>query len=170
MQIRLVTAGAACVALVAMTAPASAAATAKASGGVQFTAANGFAIKVAFKGEGTPLKAKGSINFRSASGVQFHAAVTCFSWVGNQVTLSGKTTSGTPGRYVRLVVQDNGEPGTADLVRVTQRPMTEPPFSCGVTVAPTQVVQAGNLQVAGLQTGAALLSVGPDESPSDEDL
>ena len=164
---------AACAAGLLVAAPATAAPEPKAAGGVQYVNNLGVDVKLSFTAQGTPASAKGNINFRLASGLEVKAEVDCLSQEGNQAVLSGRTKGNSqPGQFIRLVVQDNGEPGTTDLVRASRRPLTEAPFNCAMAVRPaTQQVTNGNLQVLGVPASpTAVLTATLDENPLDEDF
>jgi hypothetical protein len=143
----------------------------KANGGVIYLNTIGEEMHLQFNASGTPDAGKGRIHFRNpVTGVSFTAAVECFSQAGNQAQFSGPVISGgIEADSIRVVVVDNGEPETSDLVRVTRRPERE--FDCAAPNTAVRPVVHGNAQVMGEGTAVqALLSGLPDEQPGDEEL
>jgi len=88
-----------------------------------------------------------------------HIEIDCLRVVGNVAYMSGHITQssdlaqGAIGELNRWSVQDNGEPGDADLVSsVPPNPDNDPTQTCDAEnnpPGPTRLVQRGNVQVRG---------------------
>jgi hypothetical protein len=147
---------------------------AKANGGVTYLNMTGMEMHLEFNAKGTPDAASGRIHFRNpATKVDFQANVYCIGKFGNQAVIAGYTSKGDiPPSAIRVVVIDNGEPGNADLVRVTRRPAENGGFACDRPNAAVLPVEHGNAQVSGEDTATvtALVSRGADEQAGDEEL
>jgi hypothetical protein len=173
MRARIAVAALAAMSLVSIpTAHGAPAPRAQASGGVVYLDAAGEEIHVEFNGSGTPSDARGVIHFYNpVTKVSYIADVTCYAQFGNIAQLAGEVRHGDIGpAAIRLVVQDNGEPGTADMLRITRRP-SGTDFHCERLNSADRPVVSGNVQVHGRDTQPSALTAGaPDERPGDEDL